>query len=1056
MAASRWKRFAFFDRNNLTFQSEVMTDLIPTISNESGRLTLSFDEGDTVSMAVSTASLPMMTLNNADNKLGDRKRSEDESSSIEAMFKTLSACSSSPTHDGTLQLQSQAQSFINSKKSSDQVDGLVLVFCASQESDRVHCIDVTVRCHPISRSSPGDDSDPVSMPDDSLDGWRGYWTPFVKKPKEKPPNRIEDRIISDHLPSIGGDTVIDLAASRQGENLWVACLASTNLIVFVDPHLSLSCRLPLATNAAEECLSYRLATPWNTQQQQKCTCVDISSTGLIAAGTDKGSVHIFSPQKGYLRSIMAFSSPNANPNPIISINWSVSASKAALFCCHQSLRSTRTTGGGICCYELGDPINLSSTPLARHDLDSRPVLSGRLCDNGLLVARPDGIYTYSHTQKIAVSPIDGIKLAVCNIPTYQAVSTNHSDKSATTVAASSYALVASTDSKSGRDAVDIYDANNKLVAFHVLLSPSHKALQAAGIMVANRSSAIVLTSGGAIVTLTEKVTSEKVSLLTQKNLYGAAISMAYADPSYQPNDITSLYRRYAEHLYRKGSFSEAMDQYIYTIGALESSHVIFRYLDAPRIPMLVRYLEELRRRELATAVHNELLRTCYMKLGDDDAAERISAPSDDETSCLAVASLTHNPKEALAMVCSFEAPKAAEALVIYGAALARTLPRETAGVVVSLCLGTYSPSAMAAAAAQEASRILEYPINEQDRKCSLYPVHLFASAFLENPKMLRLILAHCNRNKCQLTPTLRRTLLELTLAEWNNAKRSGDTEAEKLRRKEAITALTDAHCSDIGDYNSLVLVQLAGFAEGELLLYERLQMIPMLLNRYAQDGGDRARRQMLAMCRNDPQILADVLGHFVSIASEKIGGDSTDGISDDGQSTNSQEEEILEDIRESLSMARSQGVLPPVRVARILAGEGTGQFSDSSMLDTNKRTVPLSVALDYVGDILDESRGKILTLQAEVEEYNALCNSMEEEVEALLSDQYDDQDTAKSKNQDELDIEDLYSRLQSSLEEGSNLENKTSQSREAFWRDMDQSDDRFETISRYFANGLIA
>lgn len=563
-----------------------------------------------------------------------------------------------------------------------------------------------------------------------------------------------------------------------------------------------------------------------------------------------------------------------------------------------------------------------------------------------------------------------------------------------------------------------------------------------------------------MVTLTEKVTIEKVSLLTQKNLYGAAISMAYADPSYQPAEITALYRRHAEHLYRKGDFSAAMDQYIYTIGSLESSHVIFRYLDAPKIPMLSKYLEELRSRDLATTVHNELLRTCYLKLGDNEAAERIAASasstSESETCASIVASLTHNPKEALATVCSFEAPQAAEALVIYGAALARALPRETAGVVVALCLGTYSPSAMAEAsgkAANEASRMLEYASDDRNKQCTPYPVHLFASSFLENPKMLRLILAHCNRNKCPLTPTLRRTLLELTLAEWNNAKRSGDTEAEKLRRKEAITALTDAHCSDIGDYDALVLVQLAGFSEGELLLYERLQMVPMLLSRYAQDGGERARRQMLAMCRNDPEVLADVLGHFVAIASEKVKHDNVDD-----SSVNSEEEEILDDIREALSLARTQGVLPPVRIARILAGEGTGQFSvDKPAMDKNKRTVPLSVALDYVGDILDVSRGEIARLKSEVEEYSELCNSMEADVEALLSGQNIEEVGAKSKQNDitKVDVDELYSRLQTSLEEGPKLETKTLQSREAFWREMNQSDDRFDTVARYFAKGLI-
>jgi hypothetical protein len=47
-------------------------------------------------------------------------------------------------------------------------------------------------------------------------------------------------------------------------------------------------------------------------------------------------------------------------------------------------------------------------------------------------------------------------------------------------------------------------------------------------------------------------------------------------------------------------------------------------------------------------------------------------------------------------------------------------------------------------------------------------------------------------------------------------------------------------------------------------------MAPMLMSRYAKDGSEKSRRQMLAMCQSDPEILADVLGHFVSIASQKL------------------------------------------------------------------------------------------------------------------------------------------------------------------------------------------
>ena len=88
--------------------------------------------------------------------------------------------------------------------------------------------------------------------------------------------------------------------------------------------------------------------------------------------------------------------------------------------------------------------------------------------------------------------------------------------------------------------------------------------------------------------------------------------------------------------------------------------------------------------------------------------------------------------------------------------------------------------------------------------------------------------------------------------------------------------MTDSHCHEIGDNDALVIVQQAGFDEGELLLYERLRMGPMLLTRYARDGSEKSRRQMLAMSRQNPEILADVLGHFVSIGSEKLHGVSRD------------------------------------------------------------------------------------------------------------------------------------------------------------------------------------
>jgi hypothetical protein len=295
------------------------------------------------------------------------------------------------------------------------------------------------------------------------------------------------------------------------------------------------------------------------------------------------------------------------------------------------------------------------------------------------VARADGLHMYSPEEKMGICPIDGSKIAMCSLPPPPMVNlkrpvrrpissrvgndgtdsgrgsssmgegggvSNSPAAAATTAVEDSndgivngagalYTLVATTDIKLGRDAVDIYDTTNKLVGFHVLLSPGHRALRAVGLfsypmirsktlLWGGRSSAAVLTSGGSIVTLTERIMPEKIDLLTQKNLYPAAISMAYSDPQfYRPEDIVTLYRRYAEHLFKKGDFSAAIEQYIQTIGSLESSHVIFRFLDAPKIFLAVKYLNSLRAAGLSSSVHDQLLRTCYLKLGDVDAASKI-------------------------------------------------------------------------------------------------------------------------------------------------------------------------------------------------------------------------------------------------------------------------------------------------------------------------------------------------------------------------------------------------------------------------------------------------
>lgn len=448
--------------------------------------------------------------------------------------------------------------------------------------------------------------------------------------------------------------------------------------------------------------------------------------------------------------------PDGRPT---SINNLASSSSSGGVCCYE-LGGLRIPGTPVQQPPAG---LLAKAPVvsARFDLDGRDIGTTCLCDGVRLppvtsmarmmndsgestrtsdmkllpqyaVARNDGLHFYSPEEKAGICPIDGNKIAICILPSPPVVylrrpvrpaglkddgafgggaallSAERNHNGLVNGAGASYALVAATDPKSARDSIDVYDTTNKLVGFHVLLSPGHRALRAVGVFSSpavgfgklirgGRSSAIVLTSGGSIVSLTEKVTPDMVDLLIQKNLFSAAISMAYSDPQfYSSDDIIALYRRYAEHLYRTGDFAAAMDQYILTIGSLESSHVIFRFLDSPKISLAVKYLEALRVAGLASSVHNELLKTCYLKLGDVDAASRIilasSAlcdapalnPDGTEVATVPISrnllACADNPAEMLAAICSLNPPEAVKALVAHGVLIARSLPRETAGV----------------------------------------------------------------------------------------------------------------------------------------------------------------------------------------------------------------------------------------------------------------------------------------------------------------------------------------------------------------------------------------
>ena len=92
--------------------------------------------------------------------------------------------------------------------------------------------------------------------------------------------------------------------------------------------------------------------------------------------------------------------------------------------------------------------------------------------------------------------------------------------------------------------------------------------------------------------------------------------------------VTDAYRRFGEHLYSRGDFENAMQQFCHTIGIVSPSVVIRKFLDAQRLQYLTVYLEALHARHLAHTGHATLLLNCYTKLRNIEALDRFLRASD--------------------------------------------------------------------------------------------------------------------------------------------------------------------------------------------------------------------------------------------------------------------------------------------------------------------------------------------------------------------------------------------------------------------------------------------
>jgi hypothetical protein len=356
------------------------------------------------------------------------------------MWSSLNACHPTTIESGgvsgskSIQLPSQGQvSYVPSSAHSvvttttTLLDGLVLSFASSPDTSRIHCFDVTVRCNPSQLSSSATDE---------LDGWRGYWTPITPTivRQQQQPGSAGTASQSVDLTSSG---VVAMAACRiptskrqEHSTLHIASLGLQNqLVVCVDPHLHLSCRLPVhdTTTSTDTFVVYTVPTgsKWNSSSDGTACVLDIAP-GMVAVGTSTGVVLVYAYDalttstttttvgittknkqlSRMLRPYLRIPPPPVSDVSVVSIQLSISPSNNKIFAFVSYNRAPRTTSptsvntnnattaAGICCYDLPLPTNSFSSvasttsaptqfmaPLSRHDLDGRFISSSELVDS---------------------------------------------------------------------------------------------------------------------------------------------------------------------------------------------------------------------------------------------------------------------------------------------------------------------------------------------------------------------------------------------------------------------------------------------------------------------------------------------------------------------------------------------------------------------------------------------------------------------------------------------------------------------------------------------------
>lgn len=523
------------------------------------------------------------------------------------------------------------------------------------------------------------------------------------------------------------------------------------------------------------------------------------------------------------------------------------------------------------------------------------VLAENAQESHYMIGRTDAIYCYTPDGRGPCYVIEGEKVLLQWFRSYLVIVAREEKGTVmrTTATASLQQASKSTSSEESNDflkhtsnsnnktsdrcMVNVLDIMNKFI----VLSVPMNGVQA---VLAEWGSIYILLGGGnsgeplRLCHLSEKDLPSKLAFLFKKNLYDVSIRIAKSH-QYDIDGLVDIFRQYGDHLYSKGDHNAAIEQYIKTIGKLESSYIIRKFLDSQHIGYLTKYLQALHKQGMASEDHTTLLLNCYTKQDSTDKLKEFIMTKDREVDfdveiaikvcrgaspedALLLAQkhdLHHwhlkiliedqqNYTVALDYIAQLEFEEAEENMKEYGSILVDHVPEQATELLKKLCTD-YRPSKKPLVD----QNMLDGSVTVPEVKAANAEeyIHLFLNNSERLVQFLEYIVMMCPKSSTQVY----NTLVEHYLHVWSSILKSASDkeradeegknagldvdetlQADRKLLEEKLIRLLENPDSKYDKDQTLILCRLHNFKKGLIFLYEDAKLYQEIINYHAQHG----------------------------------------------------------------------------------------------------------------------------------------------------------------------------------------------------------------------------